>query len=201
MKTVSVTDLKLVSTLSHLNYFEIIDPKNDYLVMPVLEVMGFDVEYPVHVYPAYHRNLQGQCVVGYMYAGELSINKEHLQGVWATTSDRLIGAGYTDKSLAEELMAMNSVCMDYSSIYALEQEKLKDGLAVLTDYEDRVEEERITAEIKQLEELMFLVRGTQRNKYGNYKMSDEYHLPEEVVKHRVRKPRKVRASDLMIIAL
>ena len=91
--------------------------------------------------------------------------------------------------------------MDYSTVYGIEQERLKDGLVVVSDYEDKQEEDRITAEIKQLEDLLFLVRGTQRNKYGNYKMSEEYHTPDEVVKPRVRKPRKVRASDLMIVAL
>ena len=177
MKSVSVTDLKLIPELSHLNYFEMIDPKNDHLVNPFLEIMGMDLDYPLQYVAKQHRNLQNKVVINYMIIGETNINREHITGPWGSLTDRMIAAAYQDPSLCKELGSHLNTSLDYNAFKGGRDQP--DEQPSTADFPTTDEERMITAQIKQLEELLLHIRGDQRREDGGYKYPHEYSVKKE----------------------
>lgn len=186
MKTISVTDLKLIDGLDHLNYFELVHPDNDHLVNPYLEMMGFDIFKPLEYRAYQHRNLQNQVVINYVIAGELSLDRKHLTGPFGSFEDRKIAAGMVDKSLFEELHSMGSRCHDYGASSALDE-----TIPSRENEEYKKEEQEIARQIKLLEDILFDIRGSQYKQDGSLKTAYDYHHPEEPVKKRRKKKKKV----------
>lgn len=187
MKTVSVTDLKLIPELSHLRMIDFIDPKNDALIAPYLKVLGFDLEYPIEYKAVQHRNLQGQVVIAYMIAGDVDCNESFLSSPFATVEDRIIVAGYKDMSLARQMTESLSTSRQYDSGTA-------EGFpADLTNSDEKA----ILEQIKVLQDLLEQVRPNMRGEDGSLKTLNEYHttVPIELKVKRVRK-KELLATNL-----
>jgi len=186
MKTVSVTDLKLIDVLSHLNYVEMIHPNNDDLVNSQLAILGFDINAPMEYRAYQHRNLQGQVVINFLIAGEINQDRKILTGPFGSFEDRKIVSGMKDRSLFEELHSLGSRCHDYGLSSSLD-----DNVPVRDEDEDKMEEQRILAEIKMLEDVLLHVRGTQFKLDGSFKTPYDYKVPEVIPKPRRKKQRKI----------
>lgn len=185
MKTLSVTDLKLIDELKHLNFFEIIHPDNDALVAPFLRRYGIDTDKPIE-YRAYrHRNLQGQVVVNFLISGELLLDRASLTSEFSSIEDRKIAASMYDRSLFEDLHAMGHTSPAYGGDWALDKK-----VPMVEDDEYVQEEIKIAQEIAQLEDVLFHIRGSQRKPDGSIKTYADYKTPEAVPEKRKRTRRK-----------
>ena len=194
MRVISVTDLKLVDSLSHLTYIDIINPANDVLLLPVLEELGFDTDYPIQIDACQHRNLQNKVVVNYLISGEMSLNRKHVNSVYYDAMDRAIAASYTDRELAKDLLERGNVQVSYETLYSSDEKQQREIMNILDHYCDPEESERITKEIDQLNDILYHVRGSQFLKSGAYKMHEDYHKEEEHSKPRKKKQRKFKLN-------
>lgn len=185
-KTISVTDLKLIPELSHLNYMEMIHPDNDDLVNSFLEKMGFDINKAIEYRAYQHRNMQGQVVINYLIAGEISHDRKYLTGPFGSFEERKIVAGMSDRSLFEELHSLGSRCHDYGAA-----ESLDVSIPARDDDEHKEEEKRIAKEIKLLEQVLLHIRGSQFKLDGSYKTPYDYKVPEVPPKKRKKKVKKI----------
>lgn len=190
MKTISVTDLKLIPELSHLNYVEMIHPDNDDLVNSFLEKMGFDILKPLEYRAYQHRNMQGQVVINFLIAGEISQDRKYLTGPFGSFEDRKIVAGMRDKSLFEELHSLGSRCHDYGLSSSIDE-----NVPNREEDEHKAEEKRIAAEISLLEDVLYHVRGSQFKLDGSFKTPYDYKFPEVPPKKRRKKQRKVEVNE------
>lgn len=185
MKTISVTDLKLIPELSHLRMLDFIDPKNDELIAPYLKVLGFDLEYPLEFKACQHRNLQGKVVIAYLIAGEVECNRAFLTGEFATVEDRIIAAGYSDMSLANQLSSSLSTSREYDS-------GIVEGFPpdLINPNEDD-----ILGDIKVLEDLLLEVRGDPFKQDGSRKTLADQHTIEVPEKKRKKTAKNIDNSD------
>lgn len=186
MKAISVYDLKLIPELEKLSIFDLIHPDNDKLVNPFLAVMGFDLDYPLIYTVSQHRTLQNKVVVGYVIRGEVNINREHLSSEWATLYDRMVAAAYQDPTLCKALCEQMNTSLDYSAFHSAKETENPKPVDFPVN-QCNPDEIVITEQIKQLEELLFHIRGSQYKKDGSLKMPADYHEVEEEVKPKRRK--------------
>jgi hypothetical protein len=187
MKTISVTDLKLIDGLNHLNYMEMVHPDNDLLVAHYLDMLGFDMTGPVEYRAYQHRNLQGDVVINFTIAAEMKLDRASLTSPFSTYEDRLIAASIYDKSLFEQLHELGSTSPTYGG------SALDDNIPSRQDDEYAAEETKIANEIAQLEEILYHIRGDQTNPDGSYKTIEDYRCPRPVDKK--RKKHKNRNSN------
>ena len=179
MKAISVFDLKLIPELKDMTIFDIVHPDNDKLVNPFLEIMGFDLQYPLMYTVSQHRTLQKDVKVGFVIRGELNVNRKHLTSEWSDVYDRVVAASYTDKSLCKELCEHMNSSLDYSAFHAGRE----DEVGKPSEFPQSLvnpDEDIITAQIRDLEAALFIIRGDQLKKDGSYKMPEDYHRQEEV---------------------
>ncbi len=174
MKTISVTDLKLIPELSHLRPLEFIDPVNDALIAPFLKVLGFDLDYAVEYVPCQHRNLQNEVVISYVIRGEVECNASFLESSFATIEDRMIAAGYKDLGEADFIANQMTSSRDYGDA---PEEAFPPELV-------NPDEDKILAEIETLKELLFLARGNPYKNDGSRKTLAEQHIVELPEKQR-----------------
>lgn len=180
MKTISTTDLKLVPELAHLRMIDFINPANDALIAPYLKTLGFDLDYPIEYVPSQHRNLQGQVVLAYQIVGDVDINSSFLTSSYATAEDRIIAAGYTDMSMANEMSRSLSTSREYTGVV--------EGFPLeLTNPDEKAIMEQITV----LANLLTEVRPGMYHESGSLKTMYEYHNPTAAP---VKKARKQRAK-------
>lgn len=179
MKSFSVTDLQLISDLSHLRMLDFINPENDKLIAPFLEILGFDTEYPVEFVPAMHRNLQGKVVIAYLVVGDINCNAAFRKSVWCTTEDRIIAAGYTDLSLAADMAAASTACRDYGA----------DPTEALTTDQLNPDEKDIVKQIQLLADILLDVRGSPYKQNGSRKLLGEHGIVEVQEKFRKKASR------------
>ncbi len=179
MKNISVTDLKLIPELKHLRMLDFIDPQYADLIAPYLAVLGIDLEYPVEFVPCQHRNLQGQVVIGFVIAGEVQCNAAFLESGFATSEDRIIAAGYKDLGLANELASVQTASRDYGNSPA-------DGFPpdLMND-----NEKEILLQIKVLEDMLLLARGTPFKSDGSRRLFHEANLVEHTPEKMSRRKR------------
>ncbi len=181
MKSVSTSDLVLIPALSHFSQFDFLSPENDHVVNPFLYEMGFDLDFGLEYRCCYHRNLQKQCLTGYMIVGEVRTDREFMTSVWCTAEDKVIAAGKFDLSLAQELSRMSGIGVDYDNPYGLEMEEMN-------EFElDLSETERIEDELVALQAVLDNVRGDQFLRSGRRKKPHEYHQEEPYQKERKKK--------------
>jgi hypothetical protein len=191
MKVLSAYDLLLADPLKGLNIFDLVHMDNAARVYAVLETLGMDIAKPVHIYAANHRTLKGDVKVGYLFAGELSLKREHLKGKYSMPDDVLIAASLQDRSLFEELHNMNTRSPSYGGDNALDN-----GAPAREDDEYREEEIRISNEIAQLEDILFHIRGSQIKADGSVKCLEDYRTPEQQAPQKKRrKSKKQKESE------
>lgn len=183
MKSISVTDLRLIPELSHLRMFDFIDPKNDSLIAPFLKVLGFDLEYPVQFVPCQHRNMQGKVVIAYTITGEVECNRAFITSPWASVEDRMIAAGYRDIGLAEDMAQRLTTGRDYGD----------DGNEGFSQDQCNPDESGIIQQIKVLEDLLLIARGSPFKQDGSRATLAEYGVLEAPEKKR-KKPVKLHAG-------
>lgn len=188
MKSISVTDLVLIPELSHLNFVEIISKVNDYLVLPFLEQLGIDTDYPVSYMPCQHRNMQGKVVISYLVVGELQINRSYLSSEYADTTDLLVASSYTDRSLTKELCGLQNSSLDYAAFQdGREDEPTR--LSEIQQYLHPKDEAKLLLAIDVLTKIRDNVRGSEFNIDGTLKTPVEYQIPKVIIKNK-RKKRK-----------
>jgi hypothetical protein len=204
MKVISCYDLLLADPLKHMNIFDLVHLDNAEVVYDVLETLGMDVAKPVHIYAAQHRTLAGDVKIGYLFAGELDTSRSFLKGKYAHPEDLLIAASIRDKSLYEHLHEMSTTCTAYGGVMALddgipprpspdERFSLKSAKAYEKEYVS--EESKILAEITQLEDILFDIRGEQFNPDGSVKTLEEYTTPKPAEKLRKKYKKRKGKSD------
>lgn len=194
MKAISANDLQLIPELSGMTIFDLINIENDKIVYKYLDVLGFDMDYPIHYTVSQHRTLQNKVIVGYVLRGEVNVNRAHLNGPWSTITDKLVAADYRDTSLCKELLAHMSTSLSYDAFHTgkdyetFSQEKFPECLT-------NPDEDQLVTQIKQLEELLLAIRGNPYAKDGNLKMPKDYEEGEEEPPHVQRKKRRKKAKQ------
>lgn len=191
MKVLSVYDILLADPLKGMTIFDVIHMDNADKVYPVLHMLGINVNEPVHVYTAYHRTLKGEKKVGYMFAGEIRSDREFINGPYAFQDDYLVSAFTHDRGLYEELHTINTRCNLYGSDDALDE-----NVVMKEDVEYKEEELKIVEQIKQLDDLLFHIRGDQMNSDGTYKTLDDYKNPRPAEKKRKKHVHKKKGNAI-----
>ncbi len=176
--------------------FDVVHPDNAAKVNPFLHTLGIDLEYGIAYDTAQHRTLTGKVVVGYLISGHPRIDREFRRSAYCSAEHLMLATAYTDADFARELRTMASTCSSYDTSWGLEESN-----AVLDNYEDKEQSKRLAAEIQVLTDILAHIRPNQYKSNGDLKTQDDYLVPDEPIKVRVRKARKVRAADLMIVAL
>jgi len=182
MKSISVTDLKLIPELSHLRMIDFINPANDMLIAPYLKMLGFDLDYPIEYVPSQHRNLQGDVVIAYRIVGDVECNDSFLSGPFATAEDRMMSRGYQDISLANDMAKHLTSGRDYG-----EEGHSEKGFPPELVMEN---EQVVLDQIQVLKELLIAVRGNPFKQDGSRKTIYEHGIeepPEKVRKKPVKK--------------
>lgn len=175
MKTISFSDLRRVSWLSEYSEVELLHIDMDDKVAEALSQLGFDTEYPILYYPAKHRNLAGDVVTGYIACGEIQLNGSKVNRDFRDLTDILVCTSYLDKSLMLELAELAFKTRDFT-------EFLQDSDSIDFDEEralfpanqlepDWVEQEAI---IKNLQDVLTMIRGPVYNASGALKTAEEY---------------------------
>lgn len=191
MKVISGYDLLVAEPLQGMNIFDICHMDNADKVYSVLAELGFDTNKAVHIYAAQHRTLTNEVKIGYMFAGEHNFAREHIKGSYSTLEDVMLAAQAQDKSLYEELYAMNSRCSGYGGDHALDE-----NVPSRVDDEYSAEERKIAKQIQQLEDILFHIRGDQTNPDGSYKSLEDYKNPKPAEKRRKKHKRKDKEGSV-----
>jgi hypothetical protein len=191
MKVISAYDLLLAEPLQDMNQFDLVHLDNLELVHSVLELLGFDTTKAVHAYPAQHRTMKNEVKIGYLFAGEHNFAREHIKGGYSTLEDVMLAAQAQDKSLYEELYAMNSRCSGYGGDHALDE-----NVPSRVDDEYSAEERKIAEQIQQLEDILFHIRGSQTNPDGSYMTLEDYKNPKPAEKRRKKHKRKDKEGSV-----
>lgn len=186
MKSVSVTDLKLIPELAHLRPLDFIDPKNDALIAPFLKVLGFDLDYPIQYIPSQHRNMQGQVVIAYRIVGEVECNESFLTSSFATTEDKIIARGYKDLGVAQDMAGQMTTGRDYGGDEGQSEKGFPPELT--NDNEDE-----IATQIHMLDIALAIARGNPFKQDGSRKTMAEVHLVEAPEKRRAKPVKKEAA--------
>lgn len=171
-KVISFSDLKLHSSLSGLNEVQMLSIDMDDKINAILAEIGFDVDYGITYFPAKHRNLQNNILIGFMAAGEVSINRKHLTSVYADLTDVLIAASFTDPSLTKELANLSGLSRSYDNNQ--ESDDYGDGQQDMPANQLEEDWEDIEKQIRQLEEIRDMIRGPQMDESGSAKTAEQY---------------------------
>lgn len=174
MRTCSFRDLLVCEELSHIkNEISLLHPSNDGVMERILGAIGFDVAYPIAYIPSKHRDMQGKVAVGYVAVGEISCNRNFINGKLSTTEDRIIAAGYQDISLARELASLSGQSRSFAEFVEVEA---ADEESVNYDSANEVEPDYtfVESQIKQLAEIRDTIRGSMYNSWGEVKTLAEY---------------------------
>jgi hypothetical protein len=170
-KVVSFRDILLAEELAHIkNEIELLDIKNDDIVKKVLKQLAFDCEYGVAYIPTKHRDMRGKIAIGFQCVGEVTLNRDLLNSSVCDATDRLVATSHRDVGFAKELASMMGAQVDLSrdddAEYVPEEDF--DESQVEDDYEF------VLKQIKQLEEVRDMVRGSMYNAAGDVKTYEEY---------------------------
>ena len=187
--TISANDLLLADELAGMTIFDVVHPDNDAKVNPILHMIGIDLKQSVSYDASQHRTLTGKVVVGYQISGHPRLDREFRQSAYCSSEHLMLATAYTDPGFARELRSMSATCSCYDTSWSLDKSD-----AILDSYENREESKRLSAEIQALTDLLFHIRPNQYKSNGDLKTPEDYLIPDEPVKVRVRKVRKVRTS-------
>lgn len=170
-RVMSFRDLRLIDEVAQYNEIELLHPDRDPMMKKYLSQLGFDTDYGVLYAANKHRDMQGNVAIGFRAVGEISINRSFINSPLCSTIERIIAAGVTDQSLAQELSRMmgNSVAFisNDADVGSEDDDEFPEDLIEL-DYEE------VTAQIKALEAIRDIIRGSSFDDYGNVKeLADE----------------------------
>ena len=176
MISISLSDLKLVTELSGLSEFEMIQIGNDELMAKYLYQIGMDCYDFPWIYTANkHRNMQGDVVTGYRVCGEIRCDGAYRDSYLADITARLIIVSYTDPSFMEEIAELSHKVRDFSeylndsdSIDFDEERALFPASQLEEDWEEQ------EAKIKQLNYILTEIRGTCYTASGGLKTMQDY---------------------------
>lgn len=170
MKAISFSDIKRASWLQGFSEVDMLSIENDEKVNRVLDALGVDCEYGISYYAAQHRNLAGDVLVGYLAAGEIQINRNHLTSPFADLTDILAASAYTDLSLTFELGELSGKQHCYESLLSLDDDTEKGFPKELVEPSC----EQIGEQIRSMNELCESIRGASHNSAGAVKTPEEY---------------------------
>lgn len=173
-KTCSFRDILKASWLKGLNEIDLLSIDRDDEVNKVLEAIGIETAYGVEYYACLHRDLTGLVAVGFMAAGSVTINRDHLNSAYASIEDRLIASAYSDPSLTRELGTLRGLQRSYEQDHALESESDVIGAKSRTYVEPLSESSAISQQIAELNDLCFHIRGNSHGPSGALKTQSEY---------------------------
>lgn len=157
----SFRDLRLIPELSKYSEIELLHPILDPTVNAFLEVLGFDLNYPVVYEPSKHRDMQGKVAVGFRAVGEISLKRAFINSPLCSVDERLIAASKQDMSLTRELAQLAG----RGSTFAAGENRLVSSEdfppeLIEADYDD------VTSQIAQLEAIRDHIRGEERTESG-----------------------------------
>jgi len=112
-RCISFRDLKLIPELSGFSEMQMLQPAMDAVIYPYLALLGIDVEYTVSYVPNVHRDMQGKVALGLMARGQVSINRNDINGPFMGMEDRLQAVAFLDRSLLEEMAELSGKMLDY----------------------------------------------------------------------------------------
>lgn len=175
MLSISLSDMQLITELSTLSEFELVRIDNDELVAKYLYKIGVDTEFPWVYLANKHRNLQDNIVTGYRVCGEVRCDAAYRDSYLAGITERLVISSFSDRSFMEEIAELSYKVIDF-------EEHLHDNDSI--DYDesralfgaDQLEEdwEEQEAAIKELQGILFDIRGSAYNSSGALKTMKEY---------------------------
>ena len=173
MRSISFRDLKLIPELSRYNEIELIHPSNEELMLHWLGKIGFDTDYSVMYLPSKHRDMQNKVAVGFRAVGEISLNRGFVNSPMCSLVERMAVAGYTDRSLAQEMAERAGKTVDVQAIS--DREDLA-GPSCEDFTNDMIEPDwkEVEGQIRALEDIRDQLRGPIRNSAGAYKTPTEY---------------------------
>lgn len=111
--SISFTDLRLIKELSNLSDYDMLQLRNDNLMLKHLHTVGLDLDYGFAYVPSVHRNMQNKVVTSYRVCGDVRCDRNWRNGPMSSLTDRMVAAGFTDVSLAEELGMLTGLARMY----------------------------------------------------------------------------------------
>jgi len=165
-KSVGMRDILKIPAFASMNERDLLDPKYDKHVWPYLYELGVDTEYGVEIDVNDYRDLNDKIGIGYRYVGEIRCDAAFRKSPFCTATDRLVITSYHDRSLTQELagiMSQGTMTFDADG----------DDEAFLEEHIETSFGEN-TQQISVLKQMLYNVRGSQRNASGALKMPHEY---------------------------
>lgn len=182
MISISLQDMKLISTLSQLTEFQMVEIANDELMAKYLYQIGMDCyDYPFVYIANKHRTLAGDVVTGYRVVGEIRCDPEYRNSYLAGITERLVISSYTDPSKMSEIAELSFKTRDWTialndndSLDWQEERAILPFDQLEEDWEDQ------EAKIQELTDILISIRGTPYTSSGCLKsMSDYKEFAEE----------------------
>lgn len=176
MLSISLQDMKLITELSGMSEFEMIEIGNDKLMQKYLYAIGMDCyDFPFVYIPNKHRTLGGKVVTGYRAVGEVRCDPEYRDSYLAGITERLVISSYTDPSKMTEIAELSFKVRDWSE-YLNDNDSLdwQEDRAVLPH--DQLEEDWQQEEekIANLADILYNIRGSCYTASGGLKMAEDY---------------------------
>lgn len=167
-RSMSFRDLRLIPTLKRYNEVELLHPSLDSVVNNCLSQIGFDMRYPIEYIPSKHRDLRGNVAVGFRAVGEVSNDRAFINSSLCSLTERLIAAAQTDASLAREMCFLMGNNINISGEDPGEESDDFPPESVESDCDV------VTLQIKSLEQIRDVIRGSQYGEDGSLKLPGLY---------------------------
>lgn len=175
MLAISFKDLQLISTLSQLSEFQMLEIDNDPLIYSYLYKIGIDTDYPICYVANKHRTLAGEIHTGFRAYGEVRCDVEYRNSYLAGITERLVCASYNDPSLMTEIAELSfktrswqDALNDNDSLDWQEDRAITPNDQLEEDWE--YEEKKIA----DLNNALVSIRGPIYNSSGALKTAQEY---------------------------
>lgn len=113
MRQISMRDLKLADSLSHMSELEMLSPENEAALKEVLAEIGFNVQQPINFIPCLHRDMKQHAAVGFLVTGEYNVDRKYNKFI--DTTDRVVIVGMQDPSLAKDMLEIMGKKFSYKN--------------------------------------------------------------------------------------
>jgi hypothetical protein len=168
--------MKLVSELSEMSEIEMVQIENDELMQKYFYQIGMDCyDFPFVYVPNKHRTLAGEVVTGFRCVGELRCDSAFRDSYLAGITERLIISSYLDTSLMLEIAELSYKVRDFDDYLndcdSIDFDESRALFPANQLEDDWVEQEAI---IKNLQDVLTMIRGPVYNASGALKTAEEY---------------------------
>lgn len=173
MRSCSLRDIKRVPKFSHLSELELVKPKYDEQLIPVLYALGMDTNQPMQYLANNMRDYAGETGVGIRIVGELRTDREFINSGMCNTIERIILSGQTDVSLMMELVSLMAHTLDFKAFFdenEVDESEHEDLPLCLTEPNWKDTAETIDA----LNNAILQIRGCPFREDGSLKTWQEY---------------------------